>query len=134
MVRVSHVIEVIREARVPAGADRCGRSCRNPAVPPTGSSFADRTDVLSGDGVGQRRTQHGQWGGKRSEVDQEIIECVPDRLLAWKHIAERLDGKPAPGLRVVRCSASSWTVDGDATIVRLRSLQTPANACARARS
>ena len=48
------------------------------------------------DGAGQRRRQHGHWGKKRSEVDQVVTRWEPGHALAWRHEAERLDGRPAP--------------------------------------
>jgi hypothetical protein len=70
---------------------------------------------------------HGEWGRKRSEIDQEVVEFDPPRRIAWVHLAERLDGKPAP-----RFAASTWFTidlvpDGSGTRVHLHSAQTPAS-------
>lgn len=122
------MIEVTREARVPAGADQVWAVVSDPGRAPEWFEFSDRTDVLSGEGVGQKRTQHGHWGRKKSEVDQEIIAWEPARLLAWKHLAERLDGKPAPKFAASTEFRIELDGDGEATTVRLRSLQEPAGA------
>jgi uncharacterized protein YndB with AHSA1/START domain len=90
-------------------------------------TFADRVELISGTGVGRRQRLHGQWGGKRSEIDQEVTEYDPPRVLAWRHLAERLDGRPAPRFarstefRIVLAGA------GDGTQVRLESRQEPVN-------
>ncbi|HVK25483.1 MAG TPA: SRPBCC family protein [Actinokineospora sp.] len=119
------MIEIERVGRVNAPASDVWKVVSDANRAPDWFSFADRTDVVSGSGVGQRRTQHGRWDGKRSEIDQEIIEFTPDKVIAWKHTAERLDGKPAP----VYSSSSVFRIeleqDGDATVVRLRTLMLP---------
>jgi hypothetical protein len=120
------VIEVLCEARVPAGVDQVWAVVSDPGRAGDWFEFSDRTEVLSGAGVGQKRTQHGRWGRKKSEVDQEITAWEPSRLLAWRHLAERLDGKPAP--RFAASTEFRIELDGDdeATTVRLRSVQEPA--------
>jgi hypothetical protein len=120
------MIEVTREARVQADADQVWAVVSDPGRAPEWFDFADRTEVVSGAGVGQKRTQHGHWGRKKSEVDQEIIAWEPARLLAWKHLAERLDGKPAPKFAASTEFRIELDGDGEATTVRLRSLQEPA--------
>lgn len=119
-------IEVMREARVPAGAEQVWAIVSDPARAPEWFDFADRTEVLSGEGVGQKRTQHGHWGRRRSEVDQEIIAWEPGRLLAWRHLAERLDGRPAPRFAASTEFRIELSPSEGATTVRLRSLQEPA--------
>ncbi len=122
------MIEVIREARVSASADQVWAIVSDPARAHDWFDFSDRTEVLSGDGVGQKRTQHGHWGHKLSEVDQEIIAWEPAKLLAWKHLAERLDGKPAPKFAASTEFRIELAGDGETTTVRLRSRQEPAGA------
>jgi hypothetical protein len=122
------MIEVMREARVPAGVDQVWAIVSDPARAHDWFDFSDRTEVLEGEGVGQKRTQHGHWGSKESEVDQEIIAWEPGRLLAWKHLAERLDGKPAPKFAASTEFRIELAGDDEATTVRLRSLQQPAGA------
>lgn len=118
----------MREARVSASADQVWAVVSDPARAHDWFEFSDRTEVLSGDGVGQKRTQHGRWGRKKSEVDQEIIAWEPAKLLAWKHLAERLDGKPAPKFAASTEFRIELDDEGEATTVRLRSLQEPAGA------
>lgn len=116
----------MREARVDAPVDTVWTVVSDAGRAVDWFSFAERTEVVEGDGVGQRRTQYGRWGRKRSEVDQEVTEFEPGKVLAWQHVAERLDGKPAPKFAVRTEFRIELTADGDATTVRLRSLQEPA--------
>src|SRR5512140_2412747 len=57
---------------------------------------AERIELLDGAGLGRHQRLHGHWGRRRSEIDQEVVVYDPPRELAWRHLAERLDGKPAP--------------------------------------
>jgi len=85
--------------------------------------------VLEGEGVGRRQRMHGHWGRKRSEIDQVVVEHDAPRRLAWRHEAERLDGKPAP--RFAASTRFTITLEPDgagATRVHLRSEQEPASA------
>ena len=70
---------------------------------------------------------HGEWGRKRSEIDQEIVEFDPPRRIAWVHLAERLDGKPAPRFAANTRFTIDLISDGGGTRVRLHSAQTPAS-------
>ena len=120
------VIEVMREERFPAGVDEVWAIVSDAGRAAEWFDFSDRTEVRSGEGVGQLRTQHGHWGHRQSEVDQEITECVPGAVLAWKHVAERIDGRPAPKFAARTEFRIELTGDASSTTVRLRSLQTPA--------
>lgn len=114
----------MREAEVPASTEQVWAIVSDAARAADWFDFADRTEVLSGEGEGQLRTQYGHWGRRQSEVDQEITEYEPGKVLAWKHVAERIDGKPAPKF----ASRTEFRIElagGDTTTVRLRSIQTP---------
>jgi uncharacterized protein YndB with AHSA1/START domain len=91
-------------------------------------SFAERVELLEGNGVGSRRRQHGHWGKKASEVDQRITEHVPGERLSWEHEAERLDGKPAPKFARSTNFTIALVPDGTGTILRMTSNQEPAGA------
>src|SRR4051794_30412081 len=90
-------------------------------------AFAERFEVLAGEGIGRRQRMHGHWGRKRSEIDQVLVAHDPPRRLAWRHEAERLDGRPAP--RFAASTVFSATLDPEAhgTRVTLRSEQEPAS-------
>ena len=91
-------------------------------------AFADGGEVLEGKGVGRRRRKHGHWGSKPSEVDQVVVEHEPPRRLAWRHEAERLDGRPAPRFAAQTLfTASRWSPStAGTTRATLRSAQVPA--------
>ena len=120
------MIEIQRSARIETPAEAVWPVVSSADRAPEWFAFADSVEILSGEGLGQRRRQHGTWNGKASEIDQEIVEYQPERVLAWCHVAERLGGKPAP-----RFAASTEfrielePADG-ATVVRLTSSQEPA--------
>lgn len=120
------MIEIVRESRVDAPVESVWKIVSDPDRAPEWFSFAERVEVRSGQGVGQLRTQHGRWGSKHAEVDQEITHFEPNRLLAWRHVAERLDGKPAPRFAASTEFRIELEPDGQATTVRLRSRQEPA--------
>ena len=122
------MIEIVRESRVEGSAENVWKIVSDPDRAPEWFTFAERVEVRSGQGVGQLRTQHGRWGSKKAEVDQEITHFEPNRLLAWRHVAERLNGKPAPKFAASTEFRIELEPDGSATIVRLRSRQEPAGA------
>jgi uncharacterized protein YndB with AHSA1/START domain len=122
------VIEIVREARVDAKVEEVWALVAEPGRTPEWFTFAERVEVRSGEGVGQLRTQHGRWGSKPAEVDQEITDFEPNKLLAWRHIEERLNGKPAPKF----AASTEFRIELEpesegATTVRLRSRQEPAS-------
>jgi uncharacterized protein YndB with AHSA1/START domain len=122
------MIDVTASRTIPAGSDEIWALLDDPARLGDWLAFAERGEVLDGDGVGRRQRMHGRWGRKRSEIDQVVVEHDPPRRLAWRHEAERLDGKPAP--RFAASTLFSMTLEPDApgaTRVTLRSQQEPAS-------
>jgi len=124
------VIEVVREGRVAASVWQVWPYVDDITRLPEWFTFADRAELLSGEGVGRRQRIHGHWGKKSSEVDQVVTEHGPPTLLAWRHEAERLDGKPAPRFAKYTEFRIELTAAGSETAVRLVSRQEPANALA----
>ncbi|HEV8558619.1 MAG TPA: SRPBCC family protein [Actinophytocola sp.] len=122
------MIEIVRERRVEAPVSSVWAVVSEAGRAPEWFTFAERVEVRSGDGVGQLRTQHGRWGSRHAEVDQEITQFEPNRLLAWRHLAERLDGKPAPKFAASTEFRIELEPAGEATTVRLTSRQEPASA------
>jgi uncharacterized protein YndB with AHSA1/START domain len=121
------MIEVVAERSIAAPPDALWPLVSDPARLPEWFAFAERVDVLDGPaGAGQRRRQHGHWGKRRSEVDQVITRWEPPRALAWRHEAERLDGKPAPRFAASTDFTIELVPEADGTRVRLRSAQVPA--------
>jgi uncharacterized protein YndB with AHSA1/START domain len=121
------VIEVRAERSIPAAPDVLWPLVSEPDRLPEWFAFAERVEVLDGpEGAGQRRRQHGRWGKKRSEVDQVITRWEPPRALAWRHEAERLDGKPAPRFAASTDFTIELVPEAGGTRVRLHSAQAPA--------
>ena len=84
-----------------------------------------KCERLRGEGLGREQRLQVKWGGRHAEIDQRVTSYVPNEVLEWTHIAERIEGKPAPIFsRDVRISIALKSV-GPATQVTLRSSQTP---------
>lgn len=129
-VEGSGVIEVEREAVVGATAAAVWTLVEDTRRLPMWLAFAERVEPLDGgEGPGRRLRLHGRWGSRRSEVDVEVTAFEPGRLLAWRHLEERLNGKPAPRYaRETRFSIWVEPQDARSTLVRLQSEQEPAGA------
>jgi uncharacterized protein YndB with AHSA1/START domain len=121
------MIEVVAERTVPAPPETVWPLVSDPEQLPRWFGFAERVEVLEGEGVGQRRRQYGHWGKKPSEVDQELTAFDPPRRLAWRHLAERLDGKPAPRFAASTDFSVDLIPEAGGTRVRLSSAQVPAS-------
>src|SRR5256885_15056127 len=124
------MIEVVRQRQVDGAPADVWAVVTDPDQAPNWFTFAERVEVLDNPagGVGQRQRQYGRWGKRQAEVDREITEYDPPHGYAWRHLAERLDGKPAP--RFARSTDFQIQLEpaGDGTLVRLRSRQEPASA------
>jgi uncharacterized protein YndB with AHSA1/START domain len=123
------MIDVFAARTIPAEPDAIWALLDDPSRLGEWLAFAERGEVLEGEGVGRRQRMHGRWGRKRSEIDQVVVEHDRPRRLAWRHEAERLDGRPAP--RFAASTLFSMTLEPDgpgATRVTLRSEQEPASA------
>jgi uncharacterized protein YndB with AHSA1/START domain len=121
------MIEVVAEKTVPAPPETVWPLVADPEQLPRWFGFAERVEVLEGDGAGQRRRQHGHWGSKPSEVDQELTAFEPPRRLAWRHLAERLNGRPAPRFAASTDFSIELIPEDGGTRVRLSSAQVPAS-------
>jgi len=134
--------EVVREGVVDAPVERVWPLVDEVTRMGEWFAFAERMEHLAGVGVGRQQRLHGRWGSRRSEVDQEVTAYDPPHALAWRHVAERLDGKPAPRfarstefritlepqpMQHVGMGSSQRPHDG-ATLVRMCSRQEPASA------
>ncbi|GAA2994070.1 SRPBCC family protein [Actinokineospora diospyrosa] len=121
------VVEVLRSAQVPASIDRVWDIVSDAERAPDWFSFAERTEVLAGEGLGQRRRQFGRWGRFRSEIDQRVVAFEPPRVIAWEHTKERIDGKDSPTYAKATRFQIELAADGEHTTVRLRTVQEPDN-------
>jgi uncharacterized protein YndB with AHSA1/START domain len=121
------VIEVVRSGRVGASPERVWHVVGKPERAPEWLSSAESVEVISGAGCGQRWRQYSRWGKRRSEVDVEVVEYRRPLVVAWRHIAERLDGRPAPVFAASTVFRIELEPSGEGTLVRLRSVQDPAS-------
>jgi uncharacterized protein YndB with AHSA1/START domain len=123
------MIDVTAARTIPAAPAAIWPLLDDPARLGEWFAFADRGELLDGSGVGRRQRMHGHWGRKRSEIDQVVVEHDPPRRIAWRHDAERLDGKPAPRFAASTQFAMTLTSEGPgASRLTLRSEQEPASA------
>src|SRR3954452_8108325 len=118
---------ITREAFIDAAPERVWALIDDPAAMGEWFAFADRMELVEGTGVGRRQRLHGHWGKKRSEIDQEIVAHEPPRKLAWRHLAERLDGKPAPRFAAETVFTVELEPADGGTRVTMESRQTPAS-------
>lgn len=117
---------IVREQLIPAPAAQVWPLVDDPARMAQWFAFADRIELIEGTGLGRRQRLYGHWGGKRSEIDQQVIAYDPPTRLAWRHEAERLDGKPAPKFAAETVFTIELLPSNNATLVRLSSAQRPA--------
>lgn len=111
------------QARIPARVKDVWAIVDDVRRLPMWFAFCDRAELIEGSGIGRKQRTWGRWGSKRFEVDQVVTAYEPGKLLAWRHEAERLDGKPAPGF-AAETRFSIWLEpDAGGTRVRLVSQQ-----------
>jgi uncharacterized protein YndB with AHSA1/START domain len=119
---------VTREGSVDAPPERVWALIDDPAAMGEWFAFADRMELAEGEGLGRRQRLHGHWGRKTSEIDQEVVAYEPPHRFAWRHLAERLDGKPAPRFAAETVFTIELEPEGEAgTRVKMESRQTPAS-------
>lgn len=90
-------------------------------------AFATRVEVLEGQGLGRHQRLHSRRRDLDSEIDQQVTEFEPPRLIAWRNEAARLDGEPAPRFAAETRFAIELQADGPNTIVTLRGAQVPSS-------
>jgi uncharacterized protein YndB with AHSA1/START domain len=120
------MIEVQREKVIDATPQELWPLVDDTSRLPEWFSFAERAELLEGEGVGRRQRIYGHWGKKPSEVDQLVTGYEPGRLLEWRHEAERLDGKPAPRFAAETRFSIRLEPENGKTRVVLHSRQSPA--------
>jgi uncharacterized protein YndB with AHSA1/START domain len=90
--------------------------------------IATRVELLSGTEKGRKQRVFAKWEDHLAEIDMEVIDWVPNRVLRWRHIRELLDGKPAPVLsKEVTLSVQLEPVGGGTKVI-LASEMVPAGA------
>jgi uncharacterized protein YndB with AHSA1/START domain len=118
-------IEIRRERIVAVPADVLWRVVEPAPTLPSWLPICDRCEVMSGEGRGRRQRMYVRWGGRAAEIDQEVIAYIPDSRLSWKHVDERLNGKPAPRISKEVTVTVELQPVGAGTKVRLISRHVP---------
>lgn len=118
-------IELALDARVRGIPARIWPLVSEPQMLTAWFAFAERFEVLEGEGKGRRQRLHSRRRDMDSEVDQVVTDFEPPRLIAWRNVAERLGGEPAPRFASETRFAIELRADGPNTIVTLRGSQVP---------
>lgn len=117
---------IVRERILQAPPDRIWALIDDPAQMGTWFSFAERMEAIEGTGLGRMQRLYGHWGKRKSEIDQRIVAYEPPTRLAWRHEAERLDGKPAPRFAAETVFTIELSRLENGTRMRMTSDQRPA--------
>jgi len=88
------VVEFARSRHIAAPAERIWPYVDDVTSWPKWFTEAERGEVLEGAGEGRRQRMYGHARGKATEIDSVVTTYQPPRRLAWRHEAERVDGKP----------------------------------------
>lgn len=120
------MIDAELEALVGATAEPLWGLISDPKRLPDWLVFAEKVEVLSPGEVGMKMRLIGTWGGRRSEVDVEVIDFQPKRRFAWRHLEERVDGKTFRRYARETRFAIELEPRGSQTTVRLHAEQDPA--------
>ncbi|HEX7263403.1 MAG TPA: SRPBCC domain-containing protein [Candidatus Dormibacteraeota bacterium] len=122
------MIEIARERKIATPAARVWEVVAEAERLPEWYARAASAEVLEGAGLGRRQRVRSQWQGQDSEVDQLVTAFEPERLLEWRHEAERLGGQPAPRFALETVVTIKLEALGpDATRVVIESRQLPAD-------
>jgi uncharacterized membrane protein len=89
--------------------------------------FVVRSQIVGGRGLGRRQRVTATWGGRRLEIDQEVVEYRPNQTLAWTHVAERPGGRAGGGAASAVTMRVSMESAGPGTLVAIEVRQTPAS-------
>jgi uncharacterized membrane protein len=120
------VIELAQERVVHATPEALWLLIEDTRRIPQWLAFAEKVDVLEGKGLGMKLRLHSRWRGRRSEVDVEVTQFERNRRFAWRHVAERIDGKEVPRFSTETTFAIMLDPIGGDTSVRLHAAQAPA--------
>ena len=123
-------VEVRVERVVPIPADVLWEIVERAETLASWLPICERCELVGGQGLGRRQRMHARWGRRHVEIDQEVTEYVPVSRLGWRHLAERVGGKPAPRISADVSIAVELHAAGGGTRVVLRSRNVPSGRAA----
>jgi uncharacterized protein YndB with AHSA1/START domain len=119
-------IEIRRVRVIPVPADVLWQIIEPAETMSSWLPMCDRCELISGSGQGRRQRMHAAWRGKAAEIDQEVVEYRLPSRLSWRHLDERLDGKPAPKISASVIVTVDLQPVGGGTRMTLSSQHVPA--------
>ena len=119
-------ISVRREKLIVVPVDVLWQIVEGASTLPSWLPLCERCEVVTGEGFGRRQRMYARWGRKSVEIDQEIVEYIPNSRLSWTHTDERIDGRPAPKISTAVRLTIELHAAGAGTRVVLSSRNVPA--------
>lgn len=117
------MLEISRSRTVPAAPDAVWPDIADPARLAQWYAFCDEIEVQEPD----RWVLVGSWGSQRSAVTVGIIDRTPPGRLAWQHLEETLDGRPAAAMAAETTVEVLLEAVGEGTEVTITSRQVAAS-------
>jgi uncharacterized protein YndB with AHSA1/START domain len=123
------MVEFTRSRHIDAPPERIWPYVDDVTAWPRWFTEAERAEVISGAGEGRRQRMYGHARGKATEIDSVVTAYQPPRLLAWRHEAERVDGKPGSVVFAREATAEVLIEpDGSGSLVTYRLIAEPGSA------
>ena len=97
---------------------------------PSWFPLAERAERVSGEGLGRVQRVTARWGRRTAEIDQQVTAYEPERRIAWTHLAERVNGRPAPRISARVTTTIRLEAANPGTRVVLESEHVPSGALA----
>ena len=94
---------------------------------PTWSPMADRSELISGQGKGRQQKIYTKWGKSLAEIEQEVTDYEPMKLIRWRHLKELINGKPAPSISKQVFFTIRLSPNDNGTLVTMLSENVPGN-------
>ena len=88
-------------------------------------AMTDKSELISGKGKGRLQRVFSKWGSKEAQIEQEVVEYEPMKMIRWKHIKELINGKPAPAISRETYFTIELSPAGKNTTVTLKSENYP---------
>ena len=117
------MLEISRSRTVSADPATVWADVAEPARLAEWYAFCDEIEVVAPD----RWVLVGSWGAQRSAVTVGIIDRSPPERLAWRHLEETLDDRPAPALSGETTGEVLLEAVGEGTEVTITSRQVAAS-------